>query len=152
MINYYTRQNKKKGFTLIEVLIVIAIITMLGSLFMGNVFSAIARGRDSRRKLDLKTLAEALEFYYNDLRSYPNNLPAADTPFTHPINSNVIYIQKTPADPRSRNSYCYESVDGSQYKIATNLENPGDTDILASPTNCGGVDYNYGITSPNINL
>ena len=49
-------RKSMKGFSLIEVLIVIAIIAVLGSLFVGNVISAIARGRDSRRKQDLNCL------------------------------------------------------------------------------------------------
>ncbi len=62
---------KKKGFTLIELLTVIAIIGILASIIIGNVSTAMKRGRDARRKEDMETLRTALEMYYEKNLEYP---------------------------------------------------------------------------------
>ena len=148
-----TLPNKtNKGFTLVEILIVIAIIASLASVFISNFFASIARGRDSRRKQDLRSIVNALELYYNDLGRYPDDLPAASIPFTHPDDENTIYLKETPKDPSTGVRYCYETADGNQYKLTAQLENIKDSDILLSPITCGGVDFNYGVTSSNLSL
>src|SRR3989338_5790077 len=129
---------KFNGFTLIEIILVIALIGILAGLFMANVFSSLARGRDSRRKQDLRAVAQALELYYNDNNRYPDDLPAGNESFTHPNDPGSIYLQKTPVDPSTKIRYCYETEDGSSYRITTNLENNSDAEIFTVLTNCGG--------------
>jgi prepilin-type N-terminal cleavage/methylation domain-containing protein len=63
----------KKGFTLVEILIVIVIIGLLSVLFVPKLLSAPARARDRQRVDDVKSLAS----YYQDL--YLNN-PTATLP------------------------------------------------------------------------
>ncbi|OGG17734.1 hypothetical protein A3D78_02820 [Candidatus Gottesmanbacteria bacterium RIFCSPHIGHO2_02_FULL_39_14] len=145
------RPKKQSGFTLIEILIVIALIGIIGTAFLSNFFSSIARGRDSRRKQDLRSIAQALELYYSDNQSYPDSLPAVGVKFTHPDNPDTLYLQETPGDPQTDKIYCYES-DGSWYRLTANLENTSDPDVLTTAVWCGGIDYNYGIASPNITL
>ena len=50
--NLKVKMNAKAnhGFTLMEMLLVMAIIAIIASVFFVNVFSSLARGRDSRRK------------------------------------------------------------------------------------------------------
>lgn len=148
------RISSKKGFTLIEVIIVMAIIGILAGLFMGNVFGSLERGRDNKRKQDLRAIAGALELYYNDLGEYPYDIPPDGSSFTHPDDSSVIYLPKTPVDPSSGERYCYDTNpdDAQWYKITARLENDKDPDILNPFTNCAGDDYNYGLSSPNITL
>ena len=148
------RSYNKKGFTLIEIILVIAIIGVLASLFVGNIFSSLARGRDSRRKQDLRSISQALELYYNDNNKYPDSLPAGGAVFTHPNDPDTIYLQKIPNDPSSSNSYCYETESGSGtwYKIMTNLENAQDSEVVSPLVWCGGDEFNFGIASTNITL
>ena len=44
----------KKGFTLIELLIVIMILGVLAALITGNFFTSLKKGRDAKRKADLR--------------------------------------------------------------------------------------------------
>jgi prepilin-type N-terminal cleavage/methylation domain-containing protein len=60
-----------RGFTLIEILVVIAIIGFLSSIAMANINNARARGRDVNRKTDLKRLQLALEVYRDLNNGYP---------------------------------------------------------------------------------
>ncbi len=62
--------RKNKGFTLIELMVVVGIISMLASLVSIKVNDARARVRDVRRKADLKMLATAMEMYYDEFGTY----------------------------------------------------------------------------------
>ena len=121
-------------------------------MLFGNFLASLARGRDSRRKQDMRAVVQALELYYNDIGRYPDDLPAAGDPFTHPDNADSIYLKETPADPKTAIRYCYETADGSSYRLAGNLENTQDPDLSITPVSCGGTDYNYGASSSNVNL
>jgi prepilin-type N-terminal cleavage/methylation domain-containing protein len=61
------------GFTLTELLIVIAIIGVLSSLIAAAAFRAIVKARQARIQLELKNLTAALESFNTDLNAYPPN-------------------------------------------------------------------------------
>ncbi|MCJ7740543.1 prepilin-type N-terminal cleavage/methylation domain-containing protein, partial [Candidatus Microgenomates bacterium] len=82
------------GFTLIELIIGMAIIAIISGALWGNFFSSLSKGRDSRRKQDLESVAKALEIYYNDKKAYPTALPAFGETFVNSDNSAVIYMPK----------------------------------------------------------
>lgn len=67
------------GFTIIELLIVIAIIGILATLVLTNFQGAQAKGRDTVRKNDINSLYQKLEEYYNENGSYPDSALAAAT-------------------------------------------------------------------------
>jgi general secretion pathway protein G len=143
--------RSQAGFTLLEMMIVMAIIAILTSVLWSNFATSLAKGRDSRRKQDLELIVKALELYYNDNKAYPTSLPDAGTAFTHPQNSSVIYMPKVPSDPAYPNAiYCYPTTAaGSYYQLYANLENTKDPKIIPTVA-CDGVNYNYGISSPNV--
>jgi prepilin-type N-terminal cleavage/methylation domain-containing protein len=64
--------RKESGFTIIELLIVIAIIGILATLVLTNFQGAQAKGRDTVRKNDINSLYQKLEEYYNEEGSYIN--------------------------------------------------------------------------------
>ena len=61
----------KRGFTLIEILIVVAIIGLLASVVLVGLGSFRTRGRDARRIADLRETQNALELYYTKNQRYP---------------------------------------------------------------------------------
>jgi type II secretion system protein G len=61
----------KKAFTLIELLIVVAIIAILAAIAVPNFLEAQVRAKVSRAKSDLRVSALALESYFVDNNSYP---------------------------------------------------------------------------------
>lgn len=63
----------RKGFTLVELLVVITILGILATIGLVAFASAQARGRDTQRKSDLKQIASALELYYSDYGKYPDS-------------------------------------------------------------------------------
>ena len=66
--------KNQKGFTIIELLVVIVIIGILVALALPNLFAAQARGRDSDRKNEVKNLQQRLETHFNDNGVYPQAL------------------------------------------------------------------------------
>lgn len=62
---------KKKAFTLIELLIVVAIIAILAAIAVPNFLEAQVRSKVSRAKSDLRTLSTGLEAYAVDNNGYP---------------------------------------------------------------------------------
>ncbi len=92
--------RRKSGFTLIELMVVIAIIGMLASIIMVSLGSAKQKSRDSRRIADIKSIQLALSLYYNDNLMYPVNIYAtgASAP-TMGLAPN--YLPVVPKDPNA---------------------------------------------------
>ena len=63
--------KKTKAFTLIELLIVVAIIAILAAIAVPNFLEAQIRSKVSRARADMRTMATALESYYVDNNQYP---------------------------------------------------------------------------------
>ncbi|TSC96225.1 MAG: putative General secretion pathway protein GspG [Parcubacteria group bacterium Athens1014_10] len=65
------KTKKILGFTLLEILISIAIIGLISTIALAQVSNAREKARDVKRKADLTQIAKALELYYDDYGSYP---------------------------------------------------------------------------------
>ena len=61
----------KHAFTLIELLIVVAIIAILAAIAVPNFLEAQTRAKVTRCKSDMRTIATALEAYFVDWNRYP---------------------------------------------------------------------------------
>lgn len=97
-----------KGFTIIELLVAVAIIGLIGT-FSFIVFSnTYKNSRDSRRASDVMKIQQALERYRHDVGYYPDTL-ASGTPLMN-TSTNVVYMDAIPSNPSPRNeSGCADS-------------------------------------------
>jgi len=73
-------KKAQAGFTIIELLIVIAIIAILAGLVLNNFQGAQAKARDTQRVTDVNNIHTKLEEYYGDNNGYPNTFTAATFP------------------------------------------------------------------------
>lgn len=65
-------QNKKSGFTIVELLIVIVVIGILATITIIAFNSIQQRGRDSQRVSDIATIKKSLELFHAQNGYYPN--------------------------------------------------------------------------------
>jgi prepilin-type N-terminal cleavage/methylation domain-containing protein len=77
---FKTLKKAQQGFTIIELLIVIAIIAILAGLVLNNFQGAQAKARDTGRVTDINNLHSKLEEYYNENGAYPQTFTAATFP------------------------------------------------------------------------
>lgn len=61
---------KQKAFTLIEFLVIVAIVGILSVIVVANVSGARSRARDTQRKADLEAIAIALQNYYSTNKNW----------------------------------------------------------------------------------
>jgi general secretion pathway protein G len=66
------------GFTLVELLIVIAIIGILAAIVLVNLNSARDSSRDAKRAADIHEISTAMQIYFNENSGYPG--PDSDSP------------------------------------------------------------------------
>lgn len=66
------RRRLQRGFTLLEILIVVAIVGILAAAAIYNYMSALTRARQKRTMADMRTIATAWEARASDGRSYGN--------------------------------------------------------------------------------
>jgi prepilin-type N-terminal cleavage/methylation domain-containing protein len=64
---------KRKGFTLIELMVVIAIIIILAAIAIPNYLKMTERAKNSRLQSDMATLATCLETFKTDWGVYPTS-------------------------------------------------------------------------------
>lgn len=153
MISDTTKKSGKNGFTLIEVLIVIAIMTILISFLIPNFSGMRVRARDARRKSDLSQIQKSLELYKSD--QDPPAYPVSG--FNDPTLCNKcwsegfttgedctgnVWMRKFPCDPKNPAqpyNFNIDSLDELKYTLITCLENDQDQDRDDPPADeCGG--------------
>ena len=97
---------KQKGFTLIEILVVVSILAILGALIVPKIMDRPNEARIVAAKHDIGTVVAALKLYKLDSGRYPSTdqgLQAlVEKPTTDPVPANWKsggYLEKMPKDP-----------------------------------------------------
>ena len=120
-----TRQTSK-GFTLIEVMVVIVILGILSALIVPNIIHKAGDARVAAAKADVAAIGQALDMYKLDNSSYPSSDQGLEALVKKPSgspeprnwNSNG-YLKKLPMDPW-HHEYTYSSpAEGAPYEIRT---------------------------------
>lgn len=103
-----------KGFTLVELLVVLAIISLLLTIALPRYFSSVDKSREIALRENLQVLRSGIDKYYADKGEYPAAL--ADLVNHH-------YFRKIPLDPVT------ESASTWQLLPSVDAEKPGVADI-----------------------
>ncbi|MFA5086340.1 MAG: type II secretion system protein [Candidatus Paceibacterota bacterium] len=113
--------NNRSAFTLVELLVIIAIIGILSSFIFIQTNNAVNSGKDSKRKSDVALLASGIHVYSigSDLIESSGCRINVDCPST--VNQALLdQIGPLPSDPDSNKAYIYES-DGTDCTISSVL-------------------------------
>jgi general secretion pathway protein G len=129
----------RNAFTLIEILVVIAIIGVMAGVGINSYQAAIASSRDARRKADLENLRSALELYRSNNNLYPATLDVSCGSSASIADASNTYLNPVPKDPGCTNrAYIYTST-GDDYTLGAALESAGSSTCGT----CGSVSCNY---------
>ena len=129
--------NKQKGFSLIELIVVMTIIMVISVVGIVTFTGTNEKARDSKRMADLEKIRVALELYKQENGIYPTD---AETYLV------TEFLQEWPSDPKDYD-YVYTQVTSYTYTLDAYLESGG----TSVGTSCGGspaVTCNYRVRNP----
>ncbi len=94
------RKDRRAGFTLLEVLLVVVILSVIMSLVVVNIFGARDNANIGLAKVNLKAISTLLDTYRLNIGSYPNSLDdLVAMPSDLPDPSKWYKIAKEPISP-----------------------------------------------------
>ena len=118
------RRSGRRGFTLMEVLLVLAILVILGSLVVANFSGIFAKSKINATRAQISAFETQLDIYQLDIGSYPSNqqglqalrVAPADLPDPSKWGPEPYAKKEIPPDPWG-NAYGYELITPNQYRV-----------------------------------
>jgi general secretion pathway protein G len=137
--------KRQRGFTLIEIMVVVVILAVLGALVVPKILENVDKARVTRAQADIRAIQTALDLYRLDNFKYPTTEQGLQALVTQPSDPSITnyrsggYLPSLPKDPWN-NPYNYMSPgpNGMEYDIISYGRDgkPGgegyDADISAS--------------------
>jgi general secretion pathway protein G len=113
-----------RGFTLIEIMVVVVILAVLGALVVPKILENVDKARVTRAQSDLRAIETALDLYRLDNFKYPTTEQGLAALVKQPADSTITnyrpggYLKAVPKDPWN-NLYLYQAPgrDGAEYEI-----------------------------------
>src|SRR5215472_12995045 len=120
------RYARTRGFTLIEIMVVVVIIGLLAAVIVPAVISKVDEARVAKAKEDIQSLETALTMYYMDNSKYPTNDQALGALTTQPTDPTIQnwkpggYIERISKDPWGNvYVYAFPGTHGKAYDLCT---------------------------------
>lgn len=138
--NYMYSLQTKHGFTLVEILIVIALVGFLSTLGLASYMGTLTSSRDNKRKTDIEQIRQSLELYRSDNGQYPTGTWVTVSSLVSGVLAD--YLSTAPTDPLGNNGpgYYYRGVGSPtvlSYCICTSMEK--EDNETAVPSVCGAA-------------
>lgn len=121
------KNRNMKGFTLIEIIVVVVIIGLLAAVIAPNIFGQVEKARLNRALSDLRALESSLNLYRLDNFNYPTTEQGIQALVTKPSGSPEAknwkkggYIPRLPLDPwGSEYQYANPGTSGNDFDLFT---------------------------------
>jgi general secretion pathway protein G len=97
----YQLRDGDRGFTMIELTIVIALLMILAAMGLAQYRQSVVHAREATLKEDLFRMRDAIDQYYADKGQYPSTLEALVTDG---------YMRKMPEDPFTKSTSTWQPV------------------------------------------
>jgi general secretion pathway protein G len=114
-IDSQRKQRRARGFTLVEIMVVVVIIGILGALVVPKLLGRTGEARVTAAKTDIATMSQALKLYKLDNQRYPSTEQGLQALVSKPSSGPAAngwkeggYMEKLPKDPWG-NPYQYLS-------------------------------------------
>jgi general secretion pathway protein G len=119
-------RNRQRGFTLIEIMVVVVILSVLGALVVPQIIDKVDVAKVKRAQSDIRAIQTALDLYRLDNFKYPTTEQGLQALVKQPADPTITnyaasgYLKSLPKDPWG-NIYQYLSpgTDGRDYDIIT---------------------------------
>jgi general secretion pathway protein G len=95
------RRSSRGGFTLIELMVVIALISVLAGMGVALYRNSIVHGREAVLKTDLFRMRDAIDQYYADKAKYPDSLETLVSEG---------YLREVPKDPFTESAETWQTI------------------------------------------
>ena len=114
----------RKGFTLMEMIVVISLILILTLIILVNINESKKNSRDKSRIADINSIRLALSDYYSVCKQYPDSLSLSANNCEQSGITLGDFISSLPVDPSSGDAYSYVSLmsDCSDYHLGAQME------------------------------
>lgn len=134
--------ERRGGFTLIELIVVVTILALLLSIAIINILGSLKKTRDRQRKSDIRQIRAALEMYRSTQRIYPASLYSNPCPTPSVLSDGItVYMLQIPHDPLTKDCYVY-TLGASSYTLYACLENRSDPERdAAAQAGCANASF-----------
>jgi len=132
-------RRSRKGFTLVELLVVIVVLAVLAAIVLPKFVGAGTRSKESALKSDLKLFRNAVTLFYTDTAAYPASLadlaatsaPASGLDAAGNAKSITAgdwhgpYVESVPNDPVSGAAFNYSDTSPNVGKVTSSASGNG---------------------------